>query len=192
MSRGLSTAQKAAAAAPHRMAVALVELHFQAGNLFLALSPWDVVVNGETYQRTGALMKIDAAHESSKSFEGITITMSGLDASIMAIAANEPYRGRLVRVLKVYLDPESGQLIGNPVVQFVGRIRSMPIQEKNDTCTVAVQAEHYEAELQRAAPLRLNNADQQRLYPGDKGAEFADQLEDKVVVWPTKKALEQQ
>lgn len=189
MSRGLSTAQLSAASAAHRMAIALVELHFKAGLLSLALSPWDLTHGGVTYQRTGQLLKIDAAHESSKSFEGIKLTMSGLDVSIMALAADEPYRGRLVRVLKAYINPEDGVLIGAPVVQFVGRIRSMPIQETNDTCTVAVLAEHYEAELQRPAPLRLNNADQQRLYPGDRGAEYADQLEDKTVVWPTKEAL---
>lgn len=189
MSRGLTNAQRTAAAAPHRMAIALVELHFHAGRLNLALSPWDVTHGGQTYQRTGALMQIEAAHESSKSWEGLTITMSGLDPSIKTLAADEPFRGRLVRVLKAFVEPETGALIGNPVVQFVGRIRAMPIQEKNDTCTVALQAEHYEAELQRPAPLRLNNSDQQRLYPDDKGAEYADQLEDKVVVWPTREAL---
>lgn len=191
MSRGLSTTQRSAARAPHRMAIALVELHFKAGLLALALSPWDVTYAGSTYQRTGQIMDIEAAHESSKSFEGIKMTMTGLDTTIMTLAANEPYRGRLVRVLKAYINPEDGALIGSPVVQFIGRIRSMPIQEKNDTCTVAVLAEHYEAELQRPAPLRLNNADQQRLYPGDKGCEFADQLEDKVVVWPAREALMQ-
>ncbi|MCQ9615945.1 hypothetical protein L1889_03860 [Paenalcaligenes niemegkensis] len=189
MSRGLSTAQRAAAKAPHRMAIALVELHFQGGLLALALSPWDVTHAGQTYQRTGALMRIEAAHESSKSFEGIKMTMTGLDASVMTIAANEPYRGRLVRILKAYVEPDTGALIGSPVVQFIGRIRGMPIQENNETCTVAVMAEHYEAELQRPAPLRLNNADQQRLYPGDMGAEYADQLEDKVVIWPTREAM---
>ncbi|MCX5592792.1 hypothetical protein [Alcaligenes endophyticus] len=189
MSRGLSTAQRAAAIAPHRMAIALVEMHFKAGLLSLALSPWDVVHAGLTYQRTGQLLKIEAAHESSKSFEGIRMTMSGLDTTIMTLAADEPYRGRLIRILKAFVDPDSGELIGTPVVQFVGRIRSMPIQETNETCTVSVLAEHYEAELQRAAPLRLNNADQQRFYPGDKGAEYADQLEDKAVVWPAREAL---
>ncbi len=189
MSRGLSNDQRTAAQAPHRMAIGLIELHFQAGLLALALSPWDVTHDGKTYVRTGPLMQIEAARESSKSFEGITITMSGLDSAVMTIAANEPYRGRLVRVLKAFCNPETGALIGNPVVQFIGRIRAMPIQENNETCTIALQAEHYEAELQRAAPLRLNNADQQRLYPGDKGAEYADQLEDKTVIWPAREAL---
>ena len=189
MSRGLTTAQREAAAAPHRMAIALVELHFHAGRLNLALSPWDVEYGGQIYQHTGALMEIEAVHESSKSWEGITMTMSGLDPSIKTLAADEPFRGRLVRVLKAYAVPDTGALIGNPVVQFVGRMRAMPISETNNSCTIQLEAEHYEAELQRPAPLRLNNSDQQRLYPGDKGAEYADQLEDKVVVWPTREAL---
>lgn len=189
MSRGLTTEQRIAAKAPHRMVIALVDVHFSSGRLALALSPWDVSHSGVTYHRTGPLMKIEAAHESSKSFEGIVISMSGLDSSIMALAANEPYRGRLVRVLKAYINPENGDLIGDPKVQFIGRVRSMPIAENNNECTVSLRAEHYEAELQRPAPLRLNNADQERLYPGDKGAEYADLLEDKVVVWPAREAL---
>ncbi|MGG4774824.1 hypothetical protein ACLO87_09345 [Paenalcaligenes sp. Me52] len=189
MSRGLTTEQRAAATASHRMAIALVDIHFASGRLSLALSPWDVSYSGVTFHRTGPLMKIEAAHESSKSFEGIVMSMSGLDPSIMELAAHEQYRGRLVRVLKAYVNPESGDLIGDPTVQFIGRLRSMPIAENNNECTVSLRAEHYEAELQRPAPLRLNNADQERLYPDDKGAEYADLLEDKVVVWPAREAL---
>lgn len=188
MSRGLNNAQKLAAAGSHREIVPLLEMHFDGGLLAMALAPWPVQSGATTYVKTGPLLSIKGMTESANSFEGLEFSMSGLDASIKGIAAQEQYRGRVVKLLKAYVEVGTGQIVGTPVVQFIGRIRAMPIRENNETCDVVCQAEHYEAELQRPFPLRLNNSDQQRLCPGDKGAEYVESLVDKNVIWPTREA----
>lgn len=189
MTRGLSSPQVAAATGKHLVVVPLLEMAFTSGTLRLAMSPWNIVVGGNTYLGGGALLSIKSTQESVGSLEGLEVTMTGLDAAISAIAADEPYRGRIVTLSKAYCDPDTNAVIGAPVVKFIGRMRSMTITDQNDTASVTLQAEHYEAELRRPAPIRWNNADQQRFYPGDVGAEHVEALVEAKLVWPAKEAL---
>jgi hypothetical protein len=115
--------------------------------------------------------------------------MNGLDPAIIQLADTEPYQGRIARMLKAYLQADSNQAVGTPVAHFVGRMRNLPTTENNRTADVTVAIEHFDAELGRPSPLRWTDTDQQRLFPGDKGCEFAATNADKTVVWPSKKAV---
>lgn len=188
MTRGLSTTQLAAAQGTHRSAVALVEALFDSGTLRLALAPWNIVSGGETYVATGPFLTIKDPSESVGSVEGLEFVLSGVSTEIIAIATAEPYRGRVVRLLKGWIDPATNLSIGNAVPWFVGRMHSMRITEKNDSCEVSITAEHYEADLTRPTPLRLSDADQQRLYPGDLGCSLAEVMAEHQIVFPSKEA----
>lgn len=188
MSRGLTGAQAAAAAAPHRQILPLIELYFKSGTLMLALGPWDYTSLSGTYIHTGPLAYIKPASESVQSQEGLEIGMSGLDVEAVQLATTEPYRGRIARLLKGYLDPGTNEGIGEPVPWFIGRMVSMSITEDNTTASIAIIAEHFEIELTRAAPIRLSDADQQRLFPGDLGCQYAAVTAQKTVIWPSKAA----
>jgi hypothetical protein len=188
MTRGISAAQQTASAAGHRCIAPLVEMAFASGTLRLALAPFNITEGANTYVATGSLIDIEPVKESASSREGISLSMSGLDPTIIALAASEQFRGRMLTIRKVYLDANTNQAIGSSVVMWIGRIRSMATTEDNNNATVTVTAEHFEAELGRAATLRLNNADQQRLYPGDRGCEYAEETTTKTIVFPSKEA----
>lgn len=189
MSRELTSGQLAAAAGRHRQVAPLVEFHFASGVLNVTLAPWNIPVGATTYLALSPLATVRTLSEAIDSMEGMEFGMSGLDPGIIEIASSEPYRGRLVKLLKAYLDAETNQVIDAPRLQWLGRIRAIATSEKSDTATVTIQAEHYDIELQRAAPLRLNSADQQMLFPGDLGCEFVESLTEKTIVWPSKEAL---
>lgn len=186
MSRGLSSAQLTAAGASHRQTVALVEAFFDSGTLRLAIAPWAITSGVDTYAATGPFLHVKEVTESAGSVEGLEFTLTGISTDVIAIATAEPYRGRVIRLLKAYLDADTNQTVGTAVVQFVGRMHSMRIAEKNNTCDVVVVAEHYEAELSRSTPLRLNDTDQQRLYPGDLGCSLAEMMVEAKIVFPSK------
>lgn len=186
MSRGLSPAQLAAAAGRHYQVAPLVEFHFDAGTLRFTLAPFNIVVGAETYLATGPFGSIEQMKESATSFEGMQFGLSGVDTGIVDIATGVDYHGRLVKLLKAYLDADTNAVIGTPVVHWIGRMRSMPASEKNDSASVVLQAEHYEAELQRASPLRWNGADQRQMYPGDAGCDQVETMVDLQLVWPSK------
>lgn len=189
MTRGLSAAQQTAAVAPHRAVAVLIEMAFGSGTLRLAVAPFDVVDGGFTYVATGTALQVNALAESSTSREGVSISLSGLDPAIIAIANSEQFRGRMLTIRKLIYNPDTNVPIGTSVIMWIGRIRSMSTSEDNSQAGVQVTAEHFEAELGRAAPLRLNDADQQRLYPGDLGCQYAEETVSKNIVFPSKEAL---
>lgn len=189
MTRGLSSAELAAAAGGHRQRAPLLEILFDSGPLRLAMWPWNIPVGGDTYIGTGALMSMRELTESEDSIEGMEFVMDGLDAAVLELAALEPYRGRIVRLLKAFVSADTNLVVDTPKVAFIGRINSMPIEEKNDLCRVTLTAEHFEAELRRPAPMRLNSSDQQRLYPGDLGCDYVETMTEKQIVWPSAETL---
>lgn len=189
MSRGLSPAELAAAAAPHRKRVALFELLFDTGTLRLAYAPWDITVGANTFTRAGPILEVSPRQESAGSTEGLDLRLSGLDAAIIAIANSEQYRGRVARMMKAFLDADTNQVIGTPKVAIVGRMSSMIVVDTSDAATVDLSIEHYDRELERPAPIRLNDPDQQRLYPGDLGCSRVEQMVEANIVWPAKEAF---
>lgn len=188
MSRGLSSSQLALQSLPHRIAVPLVEALFDSGTLRLALSEWDIAANGQTYTR-GPLINLKPVRESATSKEGLELTLSGLSPDIIALATAEPYQGRVIRFLKAYLHPDSHDVVGVPKAWFIGRMRAMPVSETNDQATVSLLAENFDIDFDRAAVIRRSDAGQQTRWPGDLGAQYAEQMVEKRMVWPTKEAL---
>lgn len=186
MSRGLSVAQINASAGFHRVTTALFEMEFTSGTLRLAVFPWDLTVGLDTYTR--APLRLSDTKESSISSEGIELAMSGFDPSIIALATSEQYQGRTFRILKAYIHPDSNQVIDQPRAFFNGRMRNIVCTETNSSVDVSLFVEHYDVELTRAMPLRYTDADQQRLFPGDRGCEYAPSNADKTVIWPSKEA----
>lgn len=188
MTRGLDSAQLAAAAASSRCAIPLVTMFFDSGTLRLAQNQWNIVHGGETY--VGVAMEVKQLREASGSIEGAELTLSGLSPEVMAIADQENYRGRDLTIAKAHINPDTNALIGEPVLTFIGRMKAMPSQETNGSFDISVIAEHYDAELGRPAPTRLNDADQQRYYPGDLGCQHAEETVEKQIVWPSREALQ--
>jgi hypothetical protein len=195
MSRGLTSTEQSLVAASHRISIALVELNFRSGTLRLAMSPWDISDGTNVWVATGALLRIDPPRESASSTEGLQFTMSGLVQTILTLADTENYQGRLVRLLKAHVDPNTNQIAssgGSPIPPkewFIGRMRRMNTEDLNSRVTVTLVAEHYEAELGRANPVRMNDANQQRRAPGDRGFEFVEEMTEIKLSWPDRNAL---
>lgn len=193
MSRGLSSSQAALQSLPHRISVPLVEAFFTSGTLRLALCEWDITVGGNTYTR-GPLIDLKRVRESSTSKEGLELSLSGLSTEIIALATQEPYQGRVIRLLKANLHPDTHAVVGTPLAWFIGRMRALPVSETNDQAAVALQAEHYDVDFDRVIVNRLSDSSQQSMWPGppaDLGCQYCEQMVERKIIWPTKEALGQ-
>jgi hypothetical protein len=185
--RGLSVAQINASAGAHRIVVPCVEMQFASGTLRLAIGiSWDLTAGANTY--IAAPLEIGPARESEQSVEGITVQMSGLDPAVIGLMVAREYQGRTLLIVKAYLHPDNNTVIEAVRRVSAYRMRNMVGEEDNSKANVAVIAEHYDAELNRAMPLRYAKADQERLFPGDLGCDMAARNSDKTVIWPSKEA----
>lgn len=191
MTRGLTNPELTAVTAAHRAVAPCIEALFDSGPLRLTLAPWHLTFGGNTFIAAGPLLSIKEVRESTGSVEGLEFSLTGLDPAVLTIATQEPYRGRIVRLMKGIFNVSNNTLVAPPRTWFPGRLKSMLITETNRVCTISVVAEHFEAALGRAAPLRLNDSDQQRLYPGDRGCEWVEAMTEKNIVWPSREALAQ-
>jgi hypothetical protein len=184
--RGLDVNQINASQSAHRVVAPLIDMFFDGGTLRLTPWRWDIVAGANTYTR--APVTIEKVRESATSTEGYTLAMNGLDPAIMTIATSVDWNGRTCTLSKAYLQADSNQMIGTAKVFFVGRFRNYVISEDNQQAAVSVFIEHFDVELDSPQPLRLSDADQQRLFPGDLGCSYAASNSDKSVVWPSKEA----
>lgn len=185
----LDVNQIAALQERHVVIAPLIDLMFSSGTLRFAIANHNIVIGSNTYIGIGPIATVGIRTESTDSLEGIELTASGLDASIVGIALTEPYQGRVMKLSKCFLDADTSAVIGTPTTAFIGRMIQMVLSEDNQSATVQIIAEHFDADLERPTPVRINNAEQQRLYPGDKGAEWVESLIDRNVVWPTAESL---
>jgi hypothetical protein len=59
----------------------------------------------------------------------------------------------------------------------------MNIQENPDTATIELTVENKLIDLERPRIARYTSAYQKSVYPGDKGMDFIEDLQDKEIVW---------
>ena len=166
-----------------------VDLAFDSGNMRLWTGYGDKTINSQTYTGAGSLLNIDGLEEvSDLSARGTTLTLSGLDSSILSYALTEEYQGRLVTI---YLG------VGSETVEvFRGYMDKMTIQDSAESVTISLTVESRLIALERANIRRYTReshaAVRQRKWEddGNSGSPAADtffdwttQLQDKQIVW---------
>jgi len=182
MTRGRTTAQKAADIGSQAGRAILVEMLFDSGALRVAIAQRNFTVGADVYTATGAAFAMSNLRESADGFEGFELSLDGLDSAIEDIMAAEPYRGRIVRVLEQRFDADDAT-VETPSVEAVGRMRAMGLTEQvaQGRNRVWLRAENFDAEFEQPMLIRFTDADQQRRYSGDLGGEYLAALQDRVV-----------
>lgn len=166
-----------------------VDLAFDSGNMRLWTGYGDKTISSQTYTGTGNLLTIDGLEEvSDLSARGTTLTLNGLDSTIVSYALTEEYQGRLVTI---YWGVGS-----NTVEIFRGYMDKMTIQDAGETSTISLTVESRLIALERANVRRYTRESHSAvrlrkwLDDGNSGTPAADtffdwttQLQDKQIVW---------
>lgn len=159
-----------------------VDLAFDSVNLRLWTGYGDKSINSQTYTGTGNLLTIDGLEEASDlSARGTTLTLSGLDSTIVTYALTEEYQGRLVTI---YWGVGS-----NTVEVFSGYMDKMTIQDAGDNATISLSVESRLITLERANVRRYTSESHAgvRTAKGLTGADtffdWVTKLQDKQIVW---------
>jgi hypothetical protein len=183
MARGASTAFVNALIA-RKTAFPLVEIDFSTGTEYMCGLDHDVAWNGHTYLGLWGVMSIGQIEETGSSVQGIELRFSGVNSSAMSIALSSSVQGRGVRVRMAALDAANAVQVDSNVWSGLGDVWT--IDESN--ASIVLTAEHRLAMLDRAKVRRLTDAQQQALYPGDLGCQYAADIENDSLVWPGKVA----
>jgi hypothetical protein len=156
-----------------------IDLYFQSETVYLWTGYGELVIGAKTYLGVGSLLNISSVEETTEiEAKGATLTLSGIPSSILSLALDEPFQGRLCKIYFGVTDiPTSYMEI------FAGELDQMNIVEEAATCTVSVTAENVLIKLERPTVRRFTDQDQKSRYPGDRGLEYIASLQNREIFW---------
>lgn len=153
-----------------------VELLFDSGPLRLWSGVGDKTIEGNTYTGTGSLLSVGGIEETDDlSSPGATVSLNGVDSSLVSLAIQEPYQNRVCRIL-----------LGSGTDHFEifsGFMDVMTIEDTGDTCTINLSVESRLIILDRIVPFRYTQETQNSRYPGDNFFSTVASIQDKKVAW---------
>lgn len=182
-SRELSVNVLAELAAGKFSPVHLFEAEFVTGWLRLWTGLGPIAWNGQTWTGAGNLVGVSAITETSDSRAvGITISLSGMPSSLIALALTEARQGKIGRVYLGFINA-AGAVIADPYKSFEGRLDVPEIADQGDTCTISISYESRLIDLERPRERRYTGEDQRLDYPTDRGFDNVPGLQDAVILW---------
>lgn len=184
MSRTVPAGLLTALSQPEVQPFYAVEMAFDSGTVRLWTGYGDRTiggVGGDTYVGAGELLNIQGLGEvADLSAKAITISLSGVAASLVSLALQEPYQRRPCRV---YFGTVDVPLV---VEVFSGQLNTMNIEDSGETSTIAVVVDSKLVELERASNRRYTRESQRSRYSDDKFFNYVAKLQDREIVWGRK------
>jgi hypothetical protein len=158
-----------------------IEMLFDSSPLRVWTGVGEATIDGNAYTGTGTLLNVSSIEETSEiAVRGATLTLSGMPSEVISLALQEPYQGR---VCKIYFGVVDGNTYSNLTEVFSGYMDEMNIEEGADFGTIELKVENKLIDLERARVRRFSSGYQKSVYPGDKGFDFVEDLQDKDIVW---------
>lgn len=149
-----------------------IQIDFDDGVLRLHTDLGSIDTLGFTWTGTGTLGSIGVIEErADRSAVGTTLTLSGLDATILAEALTQPHYGRAVTIYSGMRNILTGAMLSNPFEAFSGQIDQMIIDSGIlKSITVTVESEWI---MFDRSPLRwFSDSQLQMDFAGDLGFHF--------------------
>lgn len=183
MARTLPSALSAELNADELKPFYAVEMIFDSGDLRFWTGYGEITANGETWTGSGTVLNFSQTTEATDlSANGMTLTFSGIESSIIAIALGENYRGRIARVYLGALDA-TNQPVSDMYQIFAGRMDVMTLQEDGSTATVSISIENVLIDLERPRARKLTGEEQLKRFAGDNSLSGVAALQDRQILW---------
>jgi hypothetical protein len=189
-----------------------VEMLFDSGAVRLWTGHGDRTIDGQTYLGAGNLLSISGIDEvNDLSAKAATISLNGINSSIVSLSLTEPYQRRPVRILfgvdtpdkngwilssgnwdddNIWYDDawwKDSSVVANYFVEiFGGYMNTMAIEDSGETSNITLTVESRLIELNRPRVRRYTHESQKSRYPTDTFFSFVADLQDKDIVWGRK------
>lgn len=181
MSRTVPATLLTALAQPEVQPFYAVEMLFDSGAVRIWTGYGDRTIDGSTYTGAGTLLNIDGLAEvSDLSAKSITVSLSGVAASLVSLALQEPYQRRKCRVLFGTVD------VSAFVEVFSGQLNTMQIEDSGEASTISVLVDSKLVELERSSNRRYTSESQKARYSGDTFFDYVSAIQDAEIVWGRK------
>lgn len=184
MSRGFPTAVADALSAGHVVLVTFAKLEFPSGTIYVHNSIGTYTWGGQDWLGTGDFGEISQIEEGADvSPYKITLTLSGLDATVSGAALNEDYYMHPVSVYLGALDADDA-LIADPTIVWEGAMDQMNLTVGADGGdAIQLTAESELARFDKSSMKKYTHSQQQNDHSNDLFFEFMADIEDVKIRW---------
>ena len=184
MSRGFPTAVADALSAGHVVLVTFAKLEFPSGTIYVHNSIGTYTWGGQDWLGTGDFGEISQIEEGADvSPYKITLTLSGLDATVSGAALNEDYYMHPVTLYLGALDADD-ELIADPTIVWEGVMDQMDLTiGQNNGDSIQLTAESELARFDKSSNKKYTHSQQQNDHSGDLLFEFMADIEDAKIRW---------
>ena len=158
---------------------------FDSGNILVWSGIDDITIDSETYTGAGTLLAVSGFEETKEmKTNGITVSLSGMDETVLSYALTENFQNRKLIVHLGFLDGGTNEVKG-VMNAFTGRMTSMNISDDTTGSTVTVNAENRLIDLEKASMLRYNKESQKFVAGGTTDTAFNRvlKLADQEILW---------
>lgn len=182
MARGLPASVAAAITQGVVKVAFFAEFQFASGTVRMWTGFGDKNWNAQVWTGAGDFGGISPVDETTEfGASGLTFTLSGVPSTAVALALADNYRGRPCKLWLAILDEADAVVDAYQI--FAGRMDVMTIDDSGDVSRISIQVESRLIDLGRARTRRYTDAEQQLLYPGDRGCEYVAKLAEKPLNW---------
>jgi len=176
--RDMTSAYQAAISSAVLRPALFVQATFVSGPLYVWSGMGPITWNGQTWIGVGTLGTVSTIEEGSTvSAKGVTLTLSGLDPTLLEDVMEE-FQVGLPALVYLGVFDATGALIADPVCCFSGRMDQPTIDISGTTASIAINCENRLVEMNVSVERRYTDEDQQLDYPGDLGFQFVNGIQD--------------
>lgn len=167
----------------HQNLFLAVKAEFHTENIYLWTGDHDLTIDGNTYLGAGTLLSISNIEDTLElKSSGITVSLAGMDSTMVNLALNDNYQNRFITIYLGYLSGGTDTVVG-VMTLFKGRMQSLTINDDPNGSTISVDAENRLIDLEKPSNLRYTKASQEYIATGDTCFNRVQSIQDKEVIW---------
>ncbi len=160
-----------------------VKAEFDTETIYVWTGNEDIDIDGNTYIGAGTLLSISGIEEDMElKSNGLSVTVAGMDPTMLNLALTENYQNRFITVLLGSLSGGS-DVVASTMILFKGRMTTMSISDDPDGSNITVNAENRLTDLDKPSNLRYTKESQKYLESTDTCFNKVALLQDKEIVW---------
>ena len=160
-----------------------IKAEFDTDDILVWSGTDDIVINSETYLGAGSLLSVSSTEENSElKSNGMAVSLSGMDSTIVNYALTENYQNRPITLFMGYVMGGTNEVAGT-LTAFKGRMTSLIINDSPEGSRVTIDSENRLVDLDRPSNLRYTKESQNFLHSGDTSLNRVASLQDKIILW---------
>jgi hypothetical protein len=161
-----------------------VAMTFASGPVYMCSFNQPLLLNGTVYTPVGSLLQISTIEDGSTvDARGITVTLSGIDPTLLPATMNEFQVGLPATLYLGLFNADGEQQVSQSVIAWSGRTDQPTITVDEKTASISVNLESILLDMNVPVPYRYTQQDQQLFFPGDLGFSWVNSIQSVPLYW---------